>query len=104
MRPLIIRVLPVHGAARNPFVGARALLTFSSVARPAPAAALLISAFGLTPAEARLAVIIGQGHSPEQAAEILVVSVVTARNQLKAVFAKTETHRQSELVALLATM
>ncbi|MGI8568738.1 MAG: helix-turn-helix transcriptional regulator, partial [Methylocella sp.] len=35
------------------------------------------------------------------AARELNISRETARNQLKAVFAKTGTHRQSELVALL---
>jgi hypothetical protein len=32
------------------------------------------------------------------------IAVVTARNHLKAVFAKTGAHRQSELVALLAAL
>ena len=35
------------------------------------------------------------------AARELKISRETARNQLKSVFAKTDTHRQSELVALL---
>jgi DNA-binding CsgD family transcriptional regulator len=103
--PVIVRVLPVHGAARNPFLGARALLTFSSVDRKVGSdAALLSKVFGLTRAEARLAAIVAQGNSPDQAAEQLGISVVTARNQLRAVFAKTETHRQSELVALLSRL
>jgi DNA-binding CsgD family transcriptional regulator len=68
---------------------------------PAPAA-LLGQAFALTPAEARLAVIIAQGAKAEYAAEVLGISLATARNQLKSVFSKTGTHRQSELVALLS--
>jgi DNA-binding CsgD family transcriptional regulator/PAS domain-containing protein len=98
--PVILRVLPVHGAARAPFLGARALLTLTAVEpRPGPKPALLAKAFGLTPAEARLASIIAEGLNPERAAEELGISKVTARNQLKAIFAKTGTHRQSELVA-----
>jgi DNA-binding CsgD family transcriptional regulator len=98
--PAILRVLPVHGAARTPFLGARALLTLTAVEpRPGPKAALLARAFGLTRAEARLASIIAEGLNPERAAEELGISKVTARNQLKAIFAKTGTHRQSELVA-----
>jgi DNA-binding CsgD family transcriptional regulator len=101
--PVIVRVLPVHGAARTPFLGARALLTFSSIEpKPRPTAALLSKAFGLTPAEAKLASILTEGVNPEQAAEELGISRSTARNQLKAIFAKTSTHRQSELVALLS--
>ncbi|WP_292186755.1 hypothetical protein [Mesorhizobium sp.] len=37
-------------------------------------------------------------------ADELGVTYETAKNQLKAVFAKTETHRQPELVALLTRM
>jgi DNA-binding CsgD family transcriptional regulator len=65
---------------------------------------LLVKLFGLTSAEAKLASIIAEGVNPEQAAEELGISRETARNQLKAVFAKTATHRQSELVALLARL
>jgi DNA-binding CsgD family transcriptional regulator/PAS domain-containing protein len=103
--PVILRVLPVHGAARTPFLGARALLTFTTVEpRPGPNATLLARAFGLTPAEARLASIIAEGFNPERASEELSISKATARNQLKAIFAKTGTHRQAELVALLSRL
>jgi DNA-binding CsgD family transcriptional regulator len=98
--PVILRILPVHAAARTPFLGARAILTLTAVEpRPGPKATFLVRAFGLTPAEARLASIIAEGLNPERAAEELGISRVTARNQLKAIFAKTGTHRQSELVA-----
>jgi DNA-binding CsgD family transcriptional regulator len=103
--PIIVRVLPVPGAARTPFLGARALLTFTTLERKTgPTAALLSKAFDLTPAEAKLAAIIAEGMNPERAAEELGISRETARNQLKAVFAKTDTHRQSELVALLSRL
>jgi DNA-binding CsgD family transcriptional regulator len=102
---LIIRVLPIHGAARTPFLGARALLVLTTVEpKLRPTAALLSKAFGLTPAEARLASIIAEGLSPERAAEELSISKVTARNQLRLIFEKTDTHRQSELVALLSRL
>jgi DNA-binding CsgD family transcriptional regulator len=100
--PVIVRCLPVHGAARTPFLGARALLTFTAIEpKPGPKATLLSKAFGLSAAEARLASIIAEGINPERAAEELGIARETARNQLKAIFAKTSTHRQSELVALL---
>jgi DNA-binding CsgD family transcriptional regulator len=103
--PVIIRVLPVHGAARTPFLGARALLTFvAAEPRSGPCAALLSKTFGLSPAEARLASIIAEGVSPQQAAEALGITRDTARNQLKAIFAKTGTHRQGELVAMLSRL
>jgi DNA-binding CsgD family transcriptional regulator len=69
-----------------------------------PPADVLMRIFGLTPAEAKIAAIIGCGHSPEYAADVMGIALETARNQLKAVFAKTQTHRQGELVALLSRL
>jgi DNA-binding CsgD family transcriptional regulator len=51
--------------------------------------------------DAKLAVMVADGPSLEDVAEQRQTSLATARSQLKAVFAKTGTHRQSELVALL---
>jgi DNA-binding CsgD family transcriptional regulator len=78
------------------------LLTLNALGpRPGPPAAIIAKAFRLTPSEAKLACIIARGAPPEIAARELKISRETARNQLKSVFAKTDTHRQSELVALL---
>ena len=59
------------------------------------------SCYGLTQAEAKLAVRLANGGSPEEAAEHLGISIHTARTHLKAIFAKTGARRQSELVAIL---
>jgi DNA-binding CsgD family transcriptional regulator len=56
---------------------------------------------GITRAEARLASMLADGISLEEAAEALLVSIQTVRSQLKSVFAKTGVTRQAELVALL---
>ena len=58
----------------------------------------------LTPAEAKVAGLVGNGVTLAEAARVSGVAISTVRNQLKAVFAKTETHRQSELVALLSAL
>ncbi|MEZ5828253.1 MAG: LuxR C-terminal-related transcriptional regulator [Hyphomicrobiales bacterium] len=58
-------------------------------------------AFGLTPAELRLAEALVRGTSLKDYAEQVGIAEGTARVQLKAVFAKTNTHRQAELVSLL---
>lgn len=103
--PIILRVLPVHPVARNPFLGARVILTLSETqARPRLDQGLLRHLFSLTPAEAKLANLLAQGLSPDEAGEKLGVKRATARNQLKAIFAKTDTHRQGQLVALLASL
>jgi DNA-binding CsgD family transcriptional regulator len=103
--PIVIRVLPIHGAAQSPFMGARALLILLDLhAKGVPDPRLLTQALGLTGAEAKLASCLGTGEPIERAAERLGVSLSTARTQLKAVFAKTNTHRQAELVALIGRL
>jgi DNA-binding CsgD family transcriptional regulator len=100
--PVIVRIWPFDGPAHQPGQDVRALLTLNALGpRPGPSAAILAKTFRLTPSEAKVACIIARGTPPDIAARELKISRETARNQLKAVFAKTDTHRQSELVALL---
>jgi DNA-binding CsgD family transcriptional regulator len=100
--PVIVRIWPFDWAAHVPTQEVRALLTLNALGpKPGPPAAILAKTFRLTPAEAKVACVIARGASPEIAAGELKISRETARNQLKSVFAKTDTHRQSELVALL---
>jgi DNA-binding CsgD family transcriptional regulator len=101
--PVIVRIWPFDGPAHPPGQEVRALLTLNALGpRPGPPAAILAKTFRLTPSEAKLACIIARGAPPDIAARELKISRETARNQLKSVFAKTNTHRQSELVALLS--
>jgi DNA-binding CsgD family transcriptional regulator len=100
--PVIVRIWPFDGPAHQPGQDVRALLTLNALGpKPGPPAAILAKTFRLTPSEAKLACIIARGAPPDIAARELKISRETARNQLKSVFAKTDTHRQSELVALL---
>jgi DNA-binding CsgD family transcriptional regulator len=100
--PVIVRIWPFAGPSHPPAQEVRALLTLNALGpRPGPPAAILAKTFHLTPSEAKLACIIARGAPPDIAARELKISRETARNQLKSVFAKTDTHRQSELVALL---
>ncbi|HTV32135.1 MAG TPA: helix-turn-helix transcriptional regulator [Methylocella sp.] len=100
--PVIVRILPFEIPARPPAREIRAILTLNALGpRPGPPPATLARTFKLTPSEAKLASIIARGAPPDIAARELKISRETARNQLKSVFAKTDTHRQSELVALL---
>jgi DNA-binding CsgD family transcriptional regulator len=57
--------------------------------------------FGLTRAETRLAVTLMRGVGLKEASEILHVSHATVRSQLKKLFEKTQTRRQSELIRVL---
>lgn len=69
--------------------------------RPEPNPQTLQKIFGLTSAETRLAIEIARGGAPLDIARILRLSRTTIRSQLASLFAKTETKRQAELVALL---
>ena len=100
--PFLMRIWPLEPSARWPSRDARALVTLNALGpRPGPPAAVLAKTFSLTPSEAKLACIIARGAGPDTAAAELHISRETARNQLKSIFAKTATHRQGELVALL---
>ncbi|QMV64087.1 helix-turn-helix transcriptional regulator [Pseudomonas berkeleyensis] len=66
-----------------------------------PRVELLAELFRFTGAESRLAELIAQGLSPEDCAGRLGVSINTVRSQLRSLFGKTDTTRQSELVGLL---
>ena len=57
--------------------------------------------YDLTEAEAHLTELLCQGISLEEASHVRGVTMNTARSQLKQVFAKTRTSRQSELVRLV---
>ena len=100
---LLIEVMPVTSASNDIFEGCRAILVVSDLTRPSITdAALLSVVFGLTSAEARLAAAICEGHDLHAAAANFGVSRQTVRSQLKAVFAKTGSRRQAELVARAA--
>ncbi len=59
---------------------------------------------GVTPAEARLCAALAQGNSLVQAAQQLGVAHNTAKAQLRSIFAKTQVHRQAQLVNLLGAL
>ena len=64
---------------------------------------LLRCHFGLTPAEARLALHLVAGETLRSAALKLRITYETARTHLKNIFSKTGTCRQAELVVVIAT-
>lgn len=98
--PLLLDAFPAPSRA---FAPGHSIVTLTPVAPPEGAEFPGLSrAFGLTPAEARLAGHIAAGQGIGNAALALGIGVETARSQLKAVFSKTGTHRQAELAALVA--
>jgi DNA-binding CsgD family transcriptional regulator len=64
----------------------------------------MMTALELTPAEARVAALVGSGRSPREASEELGVTEGTARVTLKRVYAKLDLSRQSQLAQLVARL
>ncbi|MCF6109128.1 helix-turn-helix transcriptional regulator [Mesorhizobium muleiense] len=100
---LVVQLLPLRCIAHDIFSGADVLVVATTVGTGAtvPSPNVLSGLFDLTPAEARLAVELASGHSVQEAAMEIGIAVKSARTYLERIFRKTETSRQSELVALL---
>jgi DNA-binding CsgD family transcriptional regulator len=69
---------------------------------PVPSEGRLRELFGLTATEARFAQLIASGDTVEEVAETMGIKLTTARSKLAVIFSKTETRRQTKLVALLS--
>lgn len=69
--------------------------------RVRPAQDTLRIAFGLTPAECRVALLLADGHAPQEIATMIGVTSNTVRSQIKSIYSKTGVRRQAELIRLL---
>jgi DNA-binding CsgD family transcriptional regulator len=102
---LLVEAMPVTAFGSDLFSSGRLILLLTDLRSPLrPDSRQLCAAFGLTAAEAKLAARLASGLGIDVAAASLGVSRETARSQLKAVFAKTNTSRQAELAGLLARL
>jgi DNA-binding CsgD family transcriptional regulator len=72
--------------------------------RPGVPLAWLMDAYGLTPAEARVALAASSGLTIPEVARQLNLSPNTIKTHLRKVFAKTGTNRQMELARLVASI
>ncbi len=104
-RPLLLDVLPVPTRFDGVFFFARFIVLLTDLDRqPMPSAALLKQAFGLTPAEARVALELTSGLSLSEAAEKCGIARETAKTHLNSIFFKTDTNRQGALVGLIRSV
>jgi DNA-binding CsgD family transcriptional regulator len=100
-RPLVVEAIPASRLFADVLCQARALVFITDLAAPLLTAPEKIAAvLGLTAAEGRLVSHLAGGADLEEAAGQLGISIHTARSQVKSAFAKTDTHKQAELVAL----
>ena len=72
--------------------------------REPPCAGLLMQVFGLTAAEARVAVAVATGVTVQDYALQHGLSPETVRSQIKATFAKAGINRQADLVRIVLAM
>jgi DNA-binding CsgD family transcriptional regulator len=99
-RWLRLVVAPIYFGAGG---GRRAALWILNTTAPAqPSEELLAALFGLSRAEARLAIGLLMGRSASEYARQAGVGVATIRSQLHSIFSKTGVRRQAQLVALLS--
>jgi len=103
-RPLVAQVVPVVGMAQDALHLVSAIVTVTDLeaARMGPEEAVLEQAFGLTPAEARLASQVAAGKTLADIAKEEGSARETLRSRLKSIFEKTGTGRQAELTLLLS--
>ncbi|OBG32093.1 MULTISPECIES: helix-turn-helix transcriptional regulator [Mycolicibacter] len=101
-RPYIIHVLPVEANSFAAQHHGRAMVIIVDPERqPEPPAILLRRLYGLTNAEAQVALLVMRGEGLTPIAEELSVSLTTVKTHLRHIFDKTGIHRQAELVRLL---
>jgi DNA-binding CsgD family transcriptional regulator len=100
--PLQIVVSPIRdkGIDTSQPVAAVAFIS-DPLQRHRPAQDILRTLYGLTPAECRVALLLGDGRSPREIAETIGVTFNTVRSQIKSIFSKTDVKRQGELIRLL---
>jgi DNA-binding CsgD family transcriptional regulator len=102
---LLVEAMPITAFGSDLFSPGRVILLLTDLtSAQRPDTTRLSIAFGLTTAEAKLTAQLAGGGGIDAAAASLGVSRETARSQLKAVFAKTNTRRQAELAALVARL
>ncbi len=101
-RPLVLRAVRLPRKLFNYFSPAAVVvLIVDPEDRQQTPAILLRDLFGLTKAEAALTQALGEGMSLEMWADENGYALSTARQLMKLTLAKTGTHRQAELVALI---
>lgn len=103
--PLLAYLVKPSVVAANALADCKAIAVLVEVgSRNRVLEGTLRAVFNLTDAEARLAARLGSGQALEDIAIEFGLTKETVRSQLKTIFAKTNTHRQGDLVSLLGPL
>jgi DNA-binding CsgD family transcriptional regulator len=101
-RQVFVTPLPAASAFVRDWQTPLALVLVMEAGKTLSPLQLLGKLYDLSPAELRVASALLVGNSPEDYGQQAGVTMNTVRTQLKSLFTKTGTHRQSELVAVLS--
>ena len=102
--PLRIQISPIRNAVIQTSQSIAAVAFVNDPSRAnRPTQEVLRLLYGLTPAECRVALLLGDGHAPRRIATMVGVTDNTVRSQIKSIFSKTGVRRQGELIRLLLT-
>jgi DNA-binding CsgD family transcriptional regulator len=105
--PLLIRAVPITPERAERHIGpipARAvlLMVLNPSHRSYPELTSALRALGLTPAQARIALLVGSGQSPKEVAAALQISEGTVRTTIKHLYARLGIDRQVQLARLVS--
>ncbi|MEI8163922.1 MAG: LuxR C-terminal-related transcriptional regulator [Betaproteobacteria bacterium] len=98
---LLIRPIPVGEWSEGPHRPAVVVFIRDPERKSQPSFELVRQLFDLTPAEARLALLLADGMTLDEAAEALEIRKNTIRAHLRSIFSKTGVKRQTTLVSLM---
>lgn len=101
-RPYIVHVSPFTTCEQR--IPRALVVILDPDAAREPPATMLRRLFGLTDAEADVALRVSRGLGLRPIADELSLSMATVKTHLQHVFAKTATHRQAELVRLMMSL
>jgi DNA-binding CsgD family transcriptional regulator/PAS domain-containing protein len=103
-RPYVIHVLPLTATSADPAPVKALVMIVDPEHEHEPSKAVIRRIFGLTNAEADVALRVMRGEGLKPISTDLAVSRATVNTHLQHIFDKTDTHRQAELVRLLLTI
>jgi len=98
---LVVRPVPVSEWAEGQTGPCAAVFVSDPEQHDSASQQTLGELFGLTPAEANVAILLARGLSLAEVSQVQNISPHTARAQLKSIFAKTGVSRQAELVRMI---
>jgi DNA-binding CsgD family transcriptional regulator len=99
--PLLMHVFPAASPAESGRKVRRQILLVDPAQTPSPPPSVMVEAFGLTRAEAGIALALARGLTLAECATEARITTGTARRHLENIFRKTGARRQVEVVRLV---